>query len=75
MDKASQELRSDAAELRAVIEDLPFYPLWFLFVPSPTNLERVEGRLIRLSNSIHSGNSIKNKEDKEKIKEILRIGG
>lgn len=76
MDEASYELRGDAAELRAVMEDLPGYVLWSLFwVPSPTNLERVEGRLIRLSNSIHSGNVSRNDQDKRKIKEILNIGG
>jgi len=76
MDEASYEIRKDAAELRAVIEDIPFYYLWFLFrVPAPTTLESVEGRLIRLSNSIHSGDTVKNQEDKEEIKQLLNIGG
>lgn len=76
MDEARYELRDDAAELRAVIEDIPGYVLWSLFVvPSPSTLERVEGRLIRLSNSIHSGDPIQNDEDRRKVKRLLRIGG
>lgn len=76
MDEARYELRDDAAELRAVMEDLPGYVLWSLFwVPSPSTLERVEGRLIRLSNSIETGDPIQNHEDREKVKELLNIGG
>lgn len=67
MDEASYELRSDAAELRAVIEDIPCYALWSLFwMPSSATLECVESRLIRLSNSIHSGEVIDNHNDREK---------
>lgn len=76
MDEARYELRDDAAELRAVVEDLPGYVLWSLFwVPSPSTLERVEGRLIRLSNSIHSGDPIRNDDDRKRVKQLLRIGG
>lgn len=76
MDEARYELRDDAAELRAVMEDLPGYVLWSLFwVPSPSTLERVEGRLMRLSNSIHSGDPSRNDEDRNRVKELLHIGG
>ncbi|WP_254763373.1 hypothetical protein [Natrinema marinum] len=76
IDEARYELRDDAAELRAVMEDLPGYVLWSLFwVPAPSTLERVEGHLIRLSNSVHSGDPIRNDEDREKVKELLNIGG
>jgi hypothetical protein len=76
MDEAAYELRSDAAELRATMEDLPGYRFWSSFwIPKRKNLEQVEGRLIRLSNSIHSGNSSKNHKDQQKIRELLNIGG
>ena len=75
MNEAQYELRDDAAELRAVMEDLPVYALWSLFwVPSPSTLEQVEDRLIRLSNSIHSGETIRNEKDMKKIRCLLGIG-
>jgi hypothetical protein len=75
MDEAKYELRDDAAELRATIEDIPGHRILSLFiVPSESTLQQVEGRLIRLSNSVHSGDVSRNNRDRRKVRDLLHIG-
>jgi hypothetical protein len=70
---ASDALRECASRLRATTDVIYLYKLLqcIRVVPSRANVEEAIGDLIRLSNSMHTGNGRENREDAHKVMQLL----
>jgi hypothetical protein len=69
----SNALRECASRLQATTNVIYWYKLlhWIKVVPSRPNVEEAIRNLIRISNSIHTGDGRENREDADKICQLL----
>ncbi len=75
MAAASDAIRRSASQLRATTHAIHCYDLcerWGL-VPVRQNLEEAVGDLIRISNSIHTGNGRENSQDADHVRKLLAV--
>lgn len=75
IDKANMTLRKDASELTAKADAVPAYRLWssMQLVPPRENVKQAHEKLIFLSNSLSSGDSLENDSKIKEIEDLLNI--
>ncbi len=72
---ASDTIRRYASQLQATTNAIRFYGLFELFrlAPKRDAVDEAIGNLIRISNSIHTGNGRENRKDADDVKRLLFI--
>jgi hypothetical protein len=75
LDRTADGLRQSASRLKASTNANPAYKVWERFgvIRKRSNVDEAVGCLIRISNSIHQGNSRENAEDAKEIGRLLKI--
>lgn len=75
MAAASDTIRSYASQLRATTHVIRCYDLFerWGIVPIRQNVDEAVGHLIRISNSIHSGNGRENAQDADHVRRLLSV--
>lgn len=77
IDEARRALREDASELKSAVDDIPMYDLWaaLRLVPLRDNVEVAKKNLIGLSNSVDSGDPMRNHDMREAVESSLGLDG
>lgn len=77
IDEARKILRGDASELKSVVDDIPMYDLWaaLRLVPSRGDVEEAKKNLIGLSNSVDSGDPLRNHDMRKTVESSLGLMG
>lgn len=75
IDEAHRVLRDDASKLKSVVDNIPSYDLWakLRFVPSREDVVEAREKLIGLSNSVESGDPLRNHEMVQDVKSALGL--